>query len=97
MDARVLIVRDKISVLSDDTLRRDEAIAEMVCHGKVYTAHIAHATGTVKNPMSDAALQVKFLANAAPIIGDERAKQVIDLVFALDDLSDVRELINLCA
>jgi len=97
MDARVLIVRDKISVLSDDTLRRDEAIAEMVCHGKVYTAHIAHATGTVKNPMSDAALQVKFLANAVPIIGDERAKQVIDLVFALDDLSDVRELINLCA
>ena len=51
MDARVVTVRDKISVVADDTLRRDEAIAEMVRHGKVNTAHIAHATGTVKNPM----------------------------------------------
>jgi len=97
MDASVVSVRDKISVLADDTLRRDEAIADMVRHGQVYTAHIAHATGTVKNPMSDAALQVKFLANAVPIIGDERAKQVIDLVLGLERLTDVRELIKLCA
>ncbi len=97
MDPRVVSVRDKISVLADDSLRRDEASADMVFRGKVYTAHIAHATGTVKNPMSDAAMQVKFLANAVPFIGDACAKQVIDLVFALDDLSDVRELIKLCA
>ena len=47
--------------------------------------------------MSDAAIEAKFLANAAPVIGDERARRACDLVWSLDTVSDARVLIGLIA
>ena len=47
--------------------------------------------------MSDAEIEAKFLANAEPVIGPDRARRVRDLVQRLDRLADVRELSQLCA
>jgi hypothetical protein len=47
--------------------------------------------------MSEMALDAKFMANAEPVIGRDRAQRVRDLVRGLDRLADVRELIGLCA
>jgi hypothetical protein len=47
--------------------------------------------------MSDAEIEAKFLANAEPVIGHDRARHVRDRVHGLDQLADVRELIQLCA
>ena len=58
---------------------------------------IRHASGTAANPMSDAAIEAKFLASAAPVIGPERAGRARDLVWALDKQPDMRELIGLLA
>ena len=54
-------------------------------------------SGTVDNPMSDRAIENKFLANAAPVVGDERARQIAATAWKLDKLGDVRALIGLCA
>jgi 2-methylcitrate dehydratase PrpD len=62
-----------------------------------YEHQVVHASGTVDNPMSDAAIQEKFLANAAPVIGQERASQVLEAVWQLERLGDVRNLLALCA
>ena len=47
--------------------------------------------GTVDNPMSDRAIENKFLANAAPVVGDDRARQIAATAWKLDKLGDVRD------
>ena len=60
---------------ADETLRKDEAYAAVIAGGERHEVHIAHASGTAANPMSDAAIEAKFLANATPVIGRERAER----------------------
>jgi len=62
-----------------------------------HETHIAHASGTADNPMSDAAIESKFLANAAPAIGAERARRAAEIVWSLEKQSDMRVLIALLA
>jgi hypothetical protein len=47
--------------------------------------------------MSDRAIEDKFMANAAPVIGEERARQVTAAAWALDTLTDVRDVVKRCA
>jgi 2-methylcitrate dehydratase PrpD len=97
-DPLVTTLRGRVEVVIDETLRRDQAAATLTMHdGSVREAHIEHASGTVDNPMSDAALQTKFLANATPAIGEASARQVCEMVWSLDKLGDVRRLIEVCA
>jgi hypothetical protein len=65
--------------------------------GVRHRTFVEHASGTADNPMSDAEIESKFLANAEPVIGHDRARRVRDLVPRLDRVADVRELIQLCA
>jgi len=96
-DPLVAALRRKVKAVADEKLGKDEAHAEIVADGKRHTVHIPHASGTAENPMSDAAIEAKFLANAAPVIGAERAGRARDLVWSLEKLADMRELIALLA
>ena len=90
-------LRRKVKPVADDTLRKDEAYAAITAGGKRYEMHVAHASGTADNPMSDAAIEAKFLANATPVIGRERAERARDVVWSLEVQTDVRELVALLA
>jgi 2-methylcitrate dehydratase PrpD len=96
-DPTVAALRRKTRIIADDTLRSDEAIAAIAAGGKPHDAHVPHARGTAANPMSDAAIEAKFLANARPVIGGERAQRVVELVWTLERQPDVRDLIALLA
>ena len=96
-DPAIAALRRKVKPVADTSLRRDEAYATVIAAGKRHDIHIAHASGTADNPMSDAAIEAKFLANAAPVIGRERAERARDIVWALDKQKDMRELIALLA
>jgi 2-methylcitrate dehydratase PrpD len=94
----VTALRGKIVVTTDESLGKDQAQAMLVpVAGEPVEARVAHASGTVDNPMSDRAIEQKFLLNAAPVIGDARARQIATLAWKLDTLDDVRPLIALCA
>ena len=54
-DPAVAALRRKVKAVADETLRKDEAYAAIVAGGKRHEVHIAHASGTADNPMSDAA------------------------------------------
>jgi 2-methylcitrate dehydratase PrpD len=96
--ADVLALRGKIDVTIDDSLAKDEARAALVpLSGARLEAHVPHASGTVDNPMSDRAIEAKFLANAEPVVGAERARQIAAYAWELDRLNDARDLIKLCA
>jgi 2-methylcitrate dehydratase PrpD len=94
-DAAVAALRRKIKPVADESLRKDEAHASVLAGGRRHDAHIAHASGTAGNPMSDKAIEDKFVANATPAIGADRAARARDTVWQLEKQPDVRALIAL--
>lgn len=97
LDPQVVTLRRKVKVVTDDTLRKDEAHARISAGGKTYDAYVAHATGTVDNPMTDPAIEAKFLANAAGVVTTESARRAADMVWDLERVADLRELTALLA
>ncbi len=96
-DPAVAMLRRKVKPVADDTLRKDEAHAVITVAGKRHEVHVDHASGTAENRMTDAQIEAKFMANASPTIGEERAKRAAAYVWSLDTQRDVRELIALLA
>jgi 2-methylcitrate dehydratase PrpD len=97
IDPAVAALRRKVKATADETLRKDEAYAAITVGGKRQEVHIPHASGTADNSMSDAAIKAKFLANATPVIGRERAERARDFVMSLEKQPDVRDLAALLA
>lgn len=96
--ADMLAFRRKIQVFVEERFRKDQAHATLVAaDGRRFEAPVAHATGTADNPMSDAALERKFLGNAAGAVGEGRARAIAERVWKLDGIADVRDLLALCA
>ena len=96
-DPLIVGLRRKVTAVGDETLRSDEAWATVVAGNVREEVHIPHASGTVDNPMSDAAIEAKFLANATPVIGADRARRAADLIWSLEKVADGRELLALLA
>ena len=93
----VQALRKLIQVRPDPSYRLDQASARVrTTSGASHEAQIAHATGTVSNPLSDQALREKFLGNATPVIGADRSRRVVDLIWKLDTLADIGELVRAC-
>ena len=96
-DVDVLALRRVVQVKPDPSYRLDQAAARVRTRsGATHEAEIAHATGTVSNPMSDQALREKFLGNATSAIGADQARRVIDIIWKLDTLGEVGELVRAC-
>jgi 2-methylcitrate dehydratase PrpD len=94
----VVALRGKIEARIDESLEKDQAAATLITtSGERIETRVAHASGTVANPMSDHAIEDKFMANAAPVIGEERARQVAAAAWSLDALTDVRDVVKHCA
>ncbi|MCE9642251.1 MAG: MmgE/PrpD family protein, partial [Betaproteobacteria bacterium] len=96
-DPAVAELRRKVHLTLDDSLGMDQAYARIVAGNVDYEATIDHAMGSVENPMTDAAIQAKFDANATPGLGAERTRRVSESIWNLESLPDVRDLVALCA
>lgn len=91
--ADVAALAARIAVTTDAALARDQAEATLVlADGSRRTHRVEHASGTVANPMRDAALMAKFLSNATPTIGVERAAALCHAIGRLTELDDVAEI-----
>src|SRR5262245_5523196 len=97
-DAGVQALRRLISVKPVASFRLDQSAATVWAKsGAMHEARIEHATGTVSNPLSDQQLREKFAGNAEPVIGAARARQVADMIFRLETLTDIGELVRASA
>jgi 2-methylcitrate dehydratase PrpD len=95
---QVVALRQKVSVEAAPTFGRDEAEVTITLKGGLQLhSHIAHASGTRDNPMTDAAIQAKFMANAEPVIGPVKASQLAQAVWQLEKSLDVLDLLRLTA
>jgi 2-methylcitrate dehydratase PrpD len=96
-DVEVQALRKLVQVKPDASYRLDQAAAIVrTTSGATHETQIAHATGTVSNPMSDQALSEKFLGNATPVIGADQARRVVEMIGKLETLGDVGELVRAC-
>jgi 2-methylcitrate dehydratase PrpD len=93
----VLAFRPRVRVRTIEGFRREQAHATLVaCDGRRYEAPVGYASGTAENPLSDAALERKFVGNAMQVMGEDRARAIARHAWTLDELGDVRDLIALC-
>lgn len=96
-DPAVAAVRRKVTATADENFRKDQAWARVLVGGVAHEANVDHASGTINNPMTDAAIEAKFVANAEPVIGPDNARRLAQGVWELDTAADIRPLIALAA
>ncbi len=97
-DAGVQALRRLIAVKPVASFRLDQSAATVwTKSGAMHEARIEHATGTVSNPLSDQQLREKFLGNAEPVLGAARARTLADMIFRLDTLTDIGDLVRASA
>jgi 2-methylcitrate dehydratase PrpD len=89
---------DKVNVATDENLEVDQARGVVTSNsGETFEFITEHATGTTDCPMSDDVIKAKFRANVEPVVGADRAAQICDMVWKLDEVGDLGELTQLCA
>jgi 2-methylcitrate dehydratase PrpD len=97
-DQRVLEQKQKLFFHQDTSIGRGGIRASVdvtMKDGRVLNNQPRAIKGTVENPMTDEEVEWKALDLMEPIIGGERAKQVIATVMNLEVVSDVRDLTKL--
>jgi 2-methylcitrate dehydratase PrpD len=62
--------------------------------GQRLTQRVDYPLGNAKNRLKDSAVEGKFLALVEQIIGESRAKKIIELVWKLDEVKNVDELLQ---
>ena len=93
VDPAIAALRTRIHPVVDESLGTDQsAVTLMLADGRRFDARIEHATGSVVNPMSDAALDAKFIALATRTLGADAARTLCTMCRGIDDLDDLGPL-----
>ncbi|MGH9357812.1 MAG: MmgE/PrpD family protein [Terriglobia bacterium] len=96
-DPAVLRQRAKVELIPDEALQRlmpqREAIVQVtLTDGTNLTERVAAYRGTVKNPMSRAEIITKARDLMASVLGPAKCNSLIEKIFALENVKDIREL-----
>jgi 2-methylcitrate dehydratase PrpD len=65
--------------------------------GRVLERFVAHAIGSVENPMTDAQLEAKFNELVAGILPDDRARRLLQLCRDAEQLDDAGDIARAAA
>jgi 2-methylcitrate dehydratase PrpD len=96
-DAATLRERAKVSLVPDEELAQllpvRVAVVEVeLADGSRLAERVTAVRGTPRNPMARAEVVAKARDLTAPVLGREKADRLIETVYAIDRLSDVRSL-----
>jgi 2-methylcitrate dehydratase PrpD len=96
-DAAVLRQRAKVELVHDEALARflpvRVALVELtLADGTRLTERVEAVRGTPRNPMSRAEVTDKARDLVAPVLGAEKSARLIETVFALETVADMRTL-----
>ena len=96
-DPRVVELRNRVHATVDDSISEESAhVSAVLKDGRRVDVRVAHAIGSVQNPLSDAQLEAKFGALVAPVLGAARAREITQACRSLAAMPDVRALTALC-
>jgi 2-methylcitrate dehydratase PrpD len=96
-DAAALRERAKVSLVRDEELAkllpvRVAVVDVELADGSRLSERVAAVRGTPRNPMSRAEVVDKARDLTAPILGRETAQRLIDTIYAIESVPDVRAL-----
>ena len=89
---------DKITLEIDTDLDRfgRAGITEITTkQGARYSCRVDYPKGHPYNPMTDEDIRDKFFSLATQFMGEEQIKQIIDTIYALEELDDIGHLMEL--
>ena len=89
----VIAMRDRIKVVANDDLENDHAVADIILTKK--NGSVVRQSGAVYEPETNQSRQwsrltEKFNSLAMPVIGADKAGQIVDNVGALQSLDDLQ-------
>jgi 2-methylcitrate dehydratase PrpD len=93
-DPTVTALRNRVSLIPDEQVRRDEAIMTIEARdGTAYEHHMTYAPGiTPGHPMTDEELVRKLLSFSQPLAGEAQAIELADALQHLGGTESVRPL-----
>ncbi len=96
-DPAVLAVRAKVQLVPDEEMEKAEperqATVEITLNdGTVLSEHVKAVRGTAENPMTREEVEQKCRDLVEPVLGKANCTALIDKVFGLENVKDVREL-----
>jgi 2-methylcitrate dehydratase PrpD len=96
-DPVVLRERSKVELVPDEALQRlmpqREAIVDVtLTDGTRLSQRIEAVRGTTKNPMTRQEIRAKASDLITPVLGDGQSAKLIETVWALEKVKDIREL-----
>ena len=99
-DAKVANLRARVELIADpalaDTHPPRQAIVELALRdGRTVSTRIHAVRGTADNPMSRQEVVAKAESLIAPALGQERCRQLVSSVFALEGVADMAALTSL--
>jgi 2-methylcitrate dehydratase PrpD len=95
-DPAVLAVRKRVELIGTPELTkavgRQAIVTVTLRDGRVLRHHTQAVKGTAQNPMTSAEIADKGMDLMAPTLGADRAKRLIDSIWRLESVADVRSL-----
>ena len=96
-DRELLALRARIELRGDDALTQAmpsrQGIVELRLHdGREFRHHTRAVRGTAENPMTRAEVIDKARDLTSPILGREQSERLIEAVYAIESVPDVRKL-----
>ena len=96
--ADMVALRRKVVATVDDSI--DEASADVTAvlkDGQRVHVFVAHAIGSLQNPMTDANLKAKFHGLSDPVLGAAQTAELINACWSIATAADLRPLAALAA
>jgi 2-methylcitrate dehydratase PrpD len=96
-DPKVLALRRRVELYGDDELQRAlpvrQAIVELTLRdGSTLRHHTLDVRGTANNPMTRDEVDEKCFLLCAPVLGKDRARSLVNTVWQIEKIADVRAL-----
>jgi len=96
-DPAILRERAKVKLVPDEELgklmpHRQSIVEITLTDGNTYSKHVDSVRGTEANHMTTDEVKNKARDLMAPVLGKEKTAKLIDRIFALESVTDIREL-----
>jgi 2-methylcitrate dehydratase PrpD len=93
-DPLLTALRRKVRFTIDHSKGEDQVTLRLTMKDSRVLEHsVEHASGSPQNPLSDERLAGKFLTLATPNLGDAAAQALLQRLWRLDEVSDIRGLV----
>lgn len=94
-DPEVMAIRDRVQGTADGSLNADETrIVVEMNDGQILEKHVVHAVGSLEVPMSDEALERKFMDQCVGVLGD-KVDAASQACWGIEDVEDVGSMVKL--